>query len=107
MSRRNSIKGERRDEVVSQFMLLPKRETRRFTPDDRERTEQVYDYGTHIISETLGDPWDGRLPDHQREAILQRIDRAVSRYWQHPFRRAQDGNDHPIDPKTGEIIIKN
>ena len=66
----------------------------------------MYDYGTHIISETLGDMWDGRLPDDQRQAILQRIDRAVSRYWQHPFRRAQDGNDHPIDPKTGEIIIK-
>ena len=43
-----------------------------------------------------------RLPDHQRQAILQRIDRAVSHYWQHPFRRAQDGNDHPIDPKTGD-----
>ena len=21
---------------------------------------------------------------------------------QHPFRRAQDGDDHPIDPKTGD-----
>ena len=52
--------------------VLPKRETYRFTPDD------------------------------QREAILQRIDRAVSRYWQHPFRRGHDGNDHPIDPKTGD-----
>ena len=70
--------------------------------DDRERTEQVYDFGTDIISETLGDLWDGRLPDHQRQAILQRIDRAVSRYWQHPFRRAQDGDDHPIDPKTAD-----
>ena len=49
--------------------VLPKRETRRFTPDGRERTEQVYDYGTDIISETLGDPWDGRLPDHQRQEI--------------------------------------
>ena len=79
----------------------------------------MYDFGTDIISETLGDMWDGRLPDHQRQAILQRIDRAVSRYWQHPFRRAQDGNDHPIDANTGdytdgwhdptdeEIIIKN
>ena len=82
--------------------VLPKRETRRFTPDDRERTEQVYDYGTDIISETLGDMWDGRLPDHQRQAILQRIDRAVSHYWQHPFRRGQDGDHHPIDPKTGD-----
>lgn len=82
--------------------VLPKRETRRWTPDGRERTEQVYDFGTHIISETLGDPWDGRLPDHQRQAILQRIDRAVSHYWQHPFRRAQDGQPHPIDPKTGD-----
>ena len=82
--------------------VLPKWETRRWTPDGRERTEQVYDFGTDIISETLGDPWDGRLPDDQRQAILQRIDRAVSRYWQHPFRRAQDGNDHPIDPKTGD-----
>ena len=43
-----------------------------------------------------------RLPDHQRQAILQRIDRAVSRYWQHPFRRGQDGDDHPIDAKTGD-----
>ena len=50
---------------------------------------------------------DMTVPDHQRQAILQRIDRAVSRYWQHPFRRGQDGNDHPIDPQTGEIIIKN
>ena len=24
------------------------------------------------------------LPDDQRQAILQRIDRAVSHYWQHP-----------------------
>ena len=70
--------------------------------DDRERREQVYDFGTDIISETLGDMWDGRLPDHQRQAILQRIDRAVSRYWQHPFRRGHDGDDHPIDPKTGD-----
>ena len=83
--------------------VLPKWETRRFTPDGRERTEQVYDFGTDIISETLGDPWDGRLPDDQRQAILQRIDRAVSRYWQHPFRRAHDGNDHPIDPKTADF----
>ena len=82
--------------------VLPKCETYRFTPDDGERTEQVYDYGTHIISETLGDMWDGSLPDHQRQAILQRIDRAVSQYWQHPFRRGQDGNDHPIDPQTGD-----
>ena len=73
-----------------------------FSPEDRERTKQVYDFGTDIISETLGDMWDGRLPDDQRQAILQRIDRAVSRYWQHPFRRGQDGNDHPIDPKTGD-----
>ena len=58
--------------VLTVNPVLPKWETRRFTPDD------------------------------QREAILQRIDRAVSRYWQHPFRRAQDGNDHPIDPKTGD-----
>ena len=58
--------------------VLPKRVTYRFTPDDRERTKQVYDFGTHIISQTLGDMWDGRLPDHQRQAILQRIDRAVS-----------------------------
>ena len=43
-----------------------------------------------------------RLPDHQRQAILQRIDRAVSRYWQHPFRRGHDGDHHPIDPKTGD-----
>ena len=49
--------------------VLPKWKTRRFTPDDRERTEQVYDVGTHIISETLGDMWDGRLPDHHREEI--------------------------------------
>ena len=42
--------------------VLPKWETRRFTPDDRERTEQVYDFGTDIISETLGDMWDGRKP---------------------------------------------
>ena len=82
--------------------VLPKRETYRFTPDDRERTEQVYDFGTDIISETLGDPWDGRLPDDQRQAILQRIDRAVSLYWQHPFRRGHDGDHHPIDPKTGD-----
>ena len=82
--------------------VLPKWETYRFTPDDRERTEQVYDYGTDIICETLGDMWDGRLPDDQRQAILQRIDRAVSRYWQHPFRRAQDGDHHLIDPKTGD-----
>ena len=72
------------------------------TPDDRERTEQVYDFGTDIICETLGGMWDGRLPDHQRQTILQRIDRAVSRYWQHPFRRAHDGNHHPIDPQTGD-----
>ena len=70
--------------------------------EDRERTEQVYDFDTDIISETLGDMWDGRLPDDQRQAILQRIDRAVSHYWQHPFRRAQDGDDHPIDPQTGD-----
>ena len=82
--------------------VLPKRETYRFTPDDRERTEQVYDFDTDIICETLGDMWDGRLPDHQRQAILQRIGRAVSRYWQHPFRRGQDGHDHPIDPKTAD-----
>ena len=43
----------------------------------------------------------------------------MSHYWQHPFRRGQDGQPHPIDPKTGdftdgyhdpteeEIIIKN
>ena len=64
--------------------VLPKWETYRFTPDDRERTEQVYDFGTDIICETLGDPWDGRLPDDQRQAILQRIDRAVSRYCSTP-----------------------
>ena len=52
--------------------VLPTRETRRFTPDDRERTEQVYDFDTDIISETLGGMWDGRLPDDQRQAILQR-----------------------------------
>ena len=62
----------------------------------------MYDFDTHIICEPLGGMWDGRLPDDQRQAILQRIDRAVSRYWQHPFRRAQDGNHHPIDPKTGD-----
>ena len=45
---------------------------------------------------------NGRLPDDQRQAILQRIDRAVSHYWQHPFRRAQDGDHHPIDPKTAD-----
>ena len=49
--------------------VLPKRETRRFTPDDRERTEQVYDFDTDIICETLGDPWDGRLPNDQRQEI--------------------------------------
>ena len=43
--------------------VLPKWETRRWTPDDRERTKQVYDFDTDIISETLGDMWDGRLPD--------------------------------------------
>ena len=82
--------------------VLPKWETYRWTADDRERTKQVYDFRTDIISETLGDMWDGRLPDDQRQAILQRIDRAVSRYWQHPFRRGHDGNDHPIDPKTAD-----
>ena len=40
--------------------VLPKWETRRWTADDRERTEQVCDYGTDIICETLGDMWDGR-----------------------------------------------
>ena len=64
--------------------VLPKWETRRYTPDGRERTEQVYDFGTDIISETLGDMWDGRLPDDRRQAILQRIDRAVSRYCSTP-----------------------
>ena len=44
--------------------VLPKRETYRWT-DDRERTEQVYDFDTDIISETLGDMWDGSLPDDQ------------------------------------------
>ena len=34
--------------------VLPKWKTYRWTPDDRERTEQVYDYGTDIISETIG-----------------------------------------------------
>ena len=55
--------------------VLTKRETRRWTPDDRERTEQVYDFGTHIISETIGDMWDGRLPDHQREEIRELFNR--------------------------------
>ena len=38
----------------------------------------------------------------QYQKFHRRIDRAVSRYWQHPFRRGHDGSDHPIDPKTGD-----
>ena len=78
-----------------------------FSPEDLAliaqsmNTLQPYLPKTSVEALT-GDPWDGRLPDHQRQAILQRIDRAVSRYWQHPFRRGQDGNHHPIDPKTGD-----
>ena len=78
-----------------------------FSPEDLAliatsmNTLQPYLPPTSVEALT-GDPWDGRLPDHQRQAILQRIDRAVSRFWQHPFRRCRDGNDHPIDPKTGD-----
>ena len=76
MPRRNSIKGERRDEVVSQFMLL---------------------------AEAEGDKTTYHRPRIRKDAgIVYCIEIGKDHYWQHPFRRAQDGNDHPIDPKTGD-----
>ena len=40
-----------------------------FSPEDRERTKQVYDFGTHIIRDPTDKELAERKPDDQREEI--------------------------------------